>query len=356
MKPISLLVLAGGRSAEHSISLVSAWNLCNKLKGTAISVDLITIDKQGNWYHQEIDRFLDQTATADAIHFGDASRPIMLRPGNDAEKLYDINAQQYLHAHDVVFPLLHGPNGEDGSMQGLLRHLQLPFIGPEVLGSALCMDKQVAKQLMQQAGIPTSAFVTLLDPQQMTYDEVKDKVGLPMFVKPANMGSSVGINKVHNDEEFLAAVKEAFLYDSKIIIEEFVDGIEVECAVLGNDDLVVSVPGTYVHSDEFFDFDTKYLKGDEVKMQIPAKLLTEAEQQFVMELSLRAYKTLACEGLARVDTFFTKDRRFLVNEINTLPGFTQHSMYPVLMEQTGIPYDELVYRLCQLAIERMHKS
>lgn len=352
MNTLSLLVLAGGRSAEHHVSLVSAWNLCNKLKDSDLfELQLITIDLDGNWFLQDIDTYLKQESHTTKIDIGSREIEVLVKPGNSSNKLYLPNTASYLDHIDVVFPLLHGPNGEDGSMQGLLRHAQLPYVGPKVLGSAVCMDKQIAKQIMQNAGIPTSAFVTIHKDEPKSFEEVKEIVGLPMFVKPANMGSSVGISKVRSREEYEPAIAEAMKYDHKVIVEEFVDGIEVECAVLGNDhQLQVSVPGTYVHSDDFFDYDTKYLKDGEVIMQIPAASLTEEEQKEVMDLSLKAYQALCCAGLARVDTFFTTDRRFLVNEINTLPGFTQHSMYPILMEQMGVPYEQLVYQLCELAI------
>jgi len=352
MNPIRLLLLCGGRSAEHEISLISGWNVCNKLEpSTEFSITLLTIDKNGDWYLQEVSSFLKQKPHAQSIHFGKNEHPILCKPGGDKQKFYDSFSKKYLPEFDVVFPLIHGPNGEDGSVQGLLEHLQLPYIGPGVLGSALCMDKVVAKQLMMAAEIPTSDFVVAIKGREISFKDVEEKLGLPVFIKPANMGSSVGVSKVNNEDEFQTGLTEAFLHDSKVIIEAFVDGIEVECAVLGNEKIQVSRAGTYSHSDEFFDFDTKYIK-DDVTMEIPAKTLTETEQNTVQELSKKAYETLNCSGLARVDTFFTTDRKFMVNEINTIPGFTQHSMYPILMEDRGLPYIDLLKKLCELAIAK----
>ena len=355
MKQLRLLVLCGGKSAEHSISLVSTWNLLNTLDAKQFDVTLIAIDKEGNWFLQDADDFLQQEPSPKTITIKDTTRPVLVKPGNTDEIFYNLKTNQFLKPIDVVYALLHGPNGEDGSMQGCLKQLQIPYIGSGVLGSAICMDKGVAKQLLQQNNIPTSQFLSFYKGDLVEYDSVVGKLGLPLFVKPANMGSSVGISKVENKDEFNAAIEEAFTFDTKIVIEEFVDGIEVECAILGNEQLEVSRPGTYVHSDEFFDFDTKYLKGNEVKMQIPAQALNEEQMAEVMELSKKAFTVLHCTGYARVDTFFTKNGDFLVNEINTIPGFTQNSMYPVLMENSGYTYNELVKRMCLLAIEKFSK-
>jgi len=356
MTPIKLLVLCGGRSAEHAISLVSTWNLLSTINKDSFEASLIAIDKGGNWWLQDIDDFLAQEPNPRTIGIPDQSINVLLNVGNTEKKFLLKGSGDVLPKVDVVFPLLHGPNGEDGSIQGLLEHLQLPYIGPGVLGSSVCMDKDVAKRLMLQAGVPTSDFITLIkEGAQLPFKDVVAKLGLPIFVKPANLGSSVGINKVRNAEEYEAALKEAFKYDVKVIIEEFVEGKEVECAILGNTDCIVSEPGTYVHSDDFFDYDTKYLKSEGIQMQIPASDLSELQIAEVKELSLKAYKALACEGLARVDTFFTPEGKFLVNEINTLPGFTQNSMYPILIEKTGVKYNDLVIQLSKLAIKRFER-
>lgn len=353
MNQIRLLILCGGRSAEHAISLISGWNVCNSLKNSKnIRLHLITISKEGNWFLQDISAFLNQNPNPDTIDFGSKDAPILLQAGNTKDKFFKIHDDTFMDEVDVVFPLLHGPNGEDGKVQGLLEMMQIPYIGPGVLSSAQCMDKVVAKTLMTQANIPTSDFMSFTIDDTISFDKVKERLGLPLFVKPANMGSSVGVSKVKDEHGFSEAIKTAFEFDQKIIIEEFVDGIEVECAVLGNDKPIVSQAGTYFHQDDFFDYDTKYKKNDEVVVQIPAERLTEDQQQQVQDLSLKAYKILGCEGLARVDTFYTNSGHFLVNEINTLPGFTQSSMYPILMEKRGVPYEELIQRLCDLAINR----
>ena len=352
MKKIRLLVLCGGQSAEHEISLVSAWNLLSTLPLSKFSVQLICIDKKGNWLLQSVTDFLQQQPHPTTISIPGTTQPLLVQPGNSNQSVFNLQANEFLPEFDVIFPLLHGPNGEDGSIQGLLRHIQKPFIGSSVLGSAICMDKVIAKQLFLQNKIPTSAFEVVHKNEKFDSNTIATRLGYPLFVKPANLGSSVGIRKAENEKELNEAIKNAFTYDKKVIVEEFVDGQEVECAVLGNEDLLVSEPGTYIHGDEFFDYDTKYLKNDEISMQIPAKILSEKQRSEVKELSKKAYNVLQCSGFARVDTFITKDGRFLVNEINTIPGFTQNSMYPVLMERSGIPYSDLVERMCELAIQQ----
>ncbi|MBX2844959.1 MAG: D-alanine--D-alanine ligase [Saprospiraceae bacterium] len=353
MTKTHLLVLCGGKSAEHAISLISAWNLLKTISHESFDVTLIAIDKTGNWWLQDTARFLEQEAHPERISIPQRTSKVWVNPGPETDSFYLSDQGRFLPQVDVVFPLLHGPNGEDGSIQGLLKHLQIPYIGPSVLGASICMDKDVAKRLMLQANIPTSDFIALYkSAAHPDFQAVKEQLGLPLFVKPANLGSSVGINKVVDASSYHAALEEAFQFDEKIIIEAFVEGQEVECAVLGNDDCIVSEPGTYIHEDEFFDYDTKYLKGKEVGMQIPYAKLNAEQIEALKAISLQAYKALECKGLARVDTFVTPEGEFLVNEINTLPGFTQNSMYPLLMDAAGIPYNNLIKKLCALAISR----
>ena len=356
MNTINLLVFCGGKSAEHEISLVSAWNLLNTIDENKFVTQLITIDKSGMWFAHSVNDFLNQEPNPQTITIKDTSQPVAVQLGKPQEAFLNLATNEFLPAPDVIFPLLHGPNGEDGSMQGILKHLQIPFIGSGVLGSALCMDKAIAKQIMVQNTIPTSNFLTLSKHDFIDFESVKNELDLPLFVKPANLGSSVGISKVDTAKDFDSAIELAFSYDEKVIVEEFVKGVEVECAVLGYHDAIVSEPGTYIHSDDFFEFETKYLKNDQISMQIPAEFLTDEQREELKELSLRAYHALQCKGFARVDTFVTEDGRLLVNEINTIPGFTQNSMYPVLLEKKGISYNELVKTMCEQAIHEFEKS
>ena len=352
MSKQNILILFGGQSAEHEISLCSAWNVISNLDHDKYELICVGIDKQGQWFLQNEQKFLMQEPFAGSIQLLYSDQQIAVVPGLEKDQLFNFGSKETIHI-DVAIPMLHGPMGEDGTIQGLLEHLNIPYVGPDVLSASVCMDKDVAKRLMQQAKIPTSDFMTFnkSDDLQIRYDKVIEKLGSPIFIKPANMGSSVGINKVEQESEFREAVELAFEHDEKIIIEQFVDGMEVECAVLGNDSLKVSFPGRYTHSDSFFAYDTKYLKGNEVGMEIPVEQLSNELIESIRAISLKAYRVLECKGMARVDTFVTKEGAFLVNEVNTIPGFTNTSMYPLLMKHLGMSYSELLDRLIELAQE-----
>jgi D-alanine-D-alanine ligase len=252
--------------------------------------------------------------------------------------------------------VLHGPYGEDGTIQGLLKLMNLPFVGASVLGSAVGMDKDVMKRLMRDAGIPTAHFLVFTRAARHTIDyaTVVNELGLPCFVKPANLGSSVGISRVNNEAEFPQAIAKAFRYDTKILIEEYIQGKEIECSVLGNDAPIASLPGevvTETSKHQFYSYEAKYLDEHGAVLEIPANL-PESVIQRVQETSVRAFQVLCCEGMARVDSFVTPDGQVVVNEINTIPGFTRISMYPKLWEASGLSYSELIDRLIQLALER----
>jgi D-alanine-D-alanine ligase len=281
------------------------------------------------------------------------SGELALVPGQDNRSIIDFKTESSSPAIDVIFPVLHGPYGEDGSVQGLLKLANIPYVGPGVLGSAIGMDKDVQKRLLHAAGIPVGRFVavTRSERKHLSFDKVSKELGMPLFVKPANLGSSVGISKVHNEQEFEPAIEKAFEFDRKIVIEEFVECREIEVAVLGNDDPIASIPGEILPKHEFYSYEAKYLDENGAGLEIPAKL-TDEQTEHIRKLAVETFKTLCCEGMSRVDFFLTKDGRFLVNEINTIPGFTNISMYPKLWEATGIPYSELLDRLIQLAIER----
>jgi len=256
---------------------------------------------------------------------------------------------------DVVFPILHGPFGEDGTMQGLLKLANIPFVGAGVLGSAIGMDKDVMKRLLRDAGISVAQFLTLRRQDTPDYNDVTKELGLPLFVKPANMGSSVGVSKVNNEADFIDAVKEAFKYDNKILIEENILGHEIECSVLGNESPIVSVPGEVIPRHEFYSYEAKYVDENGAGLEIPAKLSDE-ETDKIKSIALKTFKVLECEGFGHVDCFLTKEGKVYVNEINTIPGFTSISMYPKLWEASGISYSELIDKLIQLAIDRFQKE
>jgi D-alanine-D-alanine ligase len=258
---------------------------------------------------------------------------------------------------DVVFPVLHGPFGEDGTVQGLLKLANIAFVGAGVLGSAVGMDKDVMKRLLRDAGIPIARFIVVNghSSEKISFDYAREQLGLPVFVKPANLGSSVGIHKVKNREEFEQAVDDAFNYDNKILIEECIHGREIECSVLGNANAIASVPGEILPRHEFYSYEAKYLDENGAVLEVPAKL-TPAISERIRELAIKVFSVLCCEGMARVDFFLRDGEDLIVNEINTIPGFTRISMYPKLWEASGISYSELIGRLIQLAIERFDRE
>ncbi|MDR1443452.1 MAG: D-alanine--D-alanine ligase [Treponema sp.] len=366
MQKINVGILFGGRSAEHEVSLESARNVCEAIDREKFNPVLIGIDKSGRWFLGEDSRFLLGGGNLREIRLNEGGRPVTLVPGRGLAPVRAGEAGA-IPPLDVVFPILHGPFGEDGTIQGLLKLADIPFVGSGVLGSALGMDKDVMKRLLRDAGIPVCKFLVLRSHGQLPpYGEVTEALGSPLFVKPANMGSSVGIAKVHDQGEYLPALTEAFRYDSKVIIEECIRGRELECAVLGNEDVIASAPGEVIPRREFYSYDAKYLDEHGAALIIPAEL-DGALAERVRELAVKTFKTLCCEGLSRVDFFLRKREKeagmpgdgsadLLVNEINTMPGFTRISMYPKLWEAGGISYTELITRLIELAIDRFHSE
>lgn len=302
-------VIFGGRSSEHEVSLMSAKNVMGAMDRARYEVVPFKIPKDG-------------------------------KIGYDA-----------LRRMDVVFPVLHGTYGEDGSVQGLLRMLDVPYVGPDVLGSSVGMDKDVAKRLLRDAGIPVADFLTFRKGESVSASAVWKRLGKPVFVKPANQGSSVGVHKAKNDAELTAAVKDAFRFDTKILIEEAVKGREIEVSVLGNEKPQASVAGEVIPHHEFYSYEAKYLDEDGAGLAIPAKIPAAAMRK-VRALAVATFRTLGLEGMARVDFFMTERGGFMVNEVNTIPGFTKISMYPKLWAASGLPYPKLIDRLIALALER----
>lgn len=352
-------VLFGGKSAEHEVSLESAKNVVEAIDNSRYEVVLIGIDRGGTWHLSTPSHLYVEAAGAvlTALTVGDADEGVTLvqRDAGGAQ-LVRSSDNQRLEALDVVFPVLHGPFGEDGTIQGMLKLADIPFVGAGVLGSAVAMDKDVMKRLLREAGIPTpDSLAFSRSGADIEYDAVVDRLGLPVFVKPANMGSSVGVSRVDDRGMFVDAVELAFRYDRKILIEADAAGREIEVSVLGNDDPVASVPGEIVPNHEFYTYEAKYIDEHGAGLVIPADL-PDAVVHKVQALAIQAFKALCCEGMARVDCFLRGDDELLVNEINTIPGFTRISMYPKLWEATGISYTELIDRLIQLAFERHRRE
>jgi D-alanine-D-alanine ligase len=321
-------VLLGGKSSEHEISLASARSVLEALDPERYDAVTVEIGRDGRW----------------ALGTGEGD-------GSVAETLPVPTAQvpATLGEVDVVFPVLHGPFGEDGTVQGLLELAGVPYVGAGVLGSALAMDKDVFKAVMRDRGVPVTRNITLRRGQAP-----ENPFGYPAFVKPARLGSSVGISKVASEEELPAAVELAFQHDEKVLVEEFVDGVEVECGVLGNDQPLASLPGEIVSHGyggaDWYDYSAKYDEGG-MDLVVPPRLPQETVER-VQELAVSAFVGGECEGMARVDFFVRGEGEVLLNELNTIPGFTATSVYAKLFAASGIPYPELVDRLVQLAVER----
>lgn len=335
---VNLVVLFGGESAEHDVSCVTTAHVIAAANPARYSITAIGIDRDGTWHR------------ADASPAASATG--RLEPIGPHISLGDIERH-----NTVVMPLLHGPLGEDGTVQGMLEVADFPYVGAGVLSSALCMDKAMAKQIVAAAGLPQPHFRVVhephFDPSQV--DEIIASVGLPMFVKPSNMGSSVGVRKAKSRDDVLAAIRHAFVFDEWALCEEAIVGREIEVAVLGNLTPDVSLPGEIVAGAEFYDYDDKYVNAS-AQLIIPAVLDVD-QTRIVRELAARVYGELRCEGMARVDFFFEeKGRGFLLNEVNTIPGFTPISMYPKMWEATGLSYDRLIDRLVELALDRRSRS
>jgi D-alanine-D-alanine ligase len=352
VRKINVGILFGGKSAEHEVSLQSAKNVLDAIDKEKYDVTLIGIDKTGRWYLNDQSQFLLNSHDPKFIALEKTDKDVVLLPGDEGQRLLCISDHKASSKIDVVFPILHGPYGEDGTVQGLLKLANIPFVGPGVLGSAVGMDKDVTKRLLRDAGIPIAKFMVAYKwDQGLNFHEVVQNLGLPLFVKPANAGSSVGVSKVKNEEQFNKALDEAFAFDTKILIEECIVGREVECAVLGNEQPIASSVGEVIAQQDFYSYEAKYIDENGALLEIPAKLSPEAVS-LIQEQAIKAFKVLCCEGLARVDFFLTKDNIAVINEINTIPGFTKISMYPKLWEISGISYKELIDKLIQLALAR----
>jgi D-alanine-D-alanine ligase len=367
---LRVAVLFGGRSAEHEISLLSARFVVESLDRSKYEPVLVGIDKSGRWLLQEEAVLLGAARDPRLVKLNQAMPSLLLPPHPDAFPALDREARHgtsFVRASsnpgaplsvDVLFPVLHGPMGEDGTVQGLLELSGLPYVGAGVLGSAVGMDKDVMKRLLLQAGLPVLPYVTLRRQQWETAPDATlarlAGLGFPQFVKPANLGSSVGVSRALSQRELTPALELAFEFDDKLVIEAGLDHPrEVECAVLGGDAPRASVPGeiTIDHPDGYYSYAAKYVDGTGVATKIPADLTPEQASE-VQRLALATFRTLECDGLARVDLFLDESGALYVNEINTLPGFTSISMFPKLWQASGISAPELMTFLIDDAITR----
>ncbi len=357
-RKIRVGLVFGGRSGEHEISLLSARSIFDALDRERYEPVLIGIDHDGRWHLQESARALLSTPGT-PLHLDAASPPVAVSPGSessDASLVAVSPGSAGIGALDVIFPVLHGTYGEDGTIQGLLEMAGIPYVGSGVLGSSAGMDKDVAKRLFRAAGLPVvDGFVVRASDGRSADDvsrEVSERFGFPCFVKPCNMGSSVGVSKARDAAGLAAALTDAFRYDTKVLIERAHAVREIEVAVLGNAKPEASIAGEIIPTHDFYSYEAKYLDENGAHLSIPAKI-DDAQMRAVRAMAVAAFECLDLAGLARVDFFLDKSTgEFLLNEVNTIPGFTRISMYPKLWEASGVPYAKLVDRLIALALER----
>lgn len=352
---VNVAIVFGGKSAEHEVSIRSARNVVEALDKTRYTPRLLGISKEGDWFY-----FADlaQLQGIDAI--SSAYPPAQAEPVlfglRNSQPVFTAQTSATPIAVDIAFPILHGTYGEDGCIQGLFKMLNLAYVGCDVLSSATGMDKDVMKRLFLQAGIPTANYVLITRNQPVSFETCVQTLGLPLFVKPANAGSSIGVHKVKNAADFTAALDDALQYDHKVIVETFIKGREIECSVLGETgNPEASVAGEVVTAHEFYSYEAKYLDSNGARIEIPARISPDILAK-IQTLAKRAFTAMGCFGLTRVDFFLTDNGDLFVNEINTLPGFTNISMYPKMWEYSGLPYADLITRLITLGLQRHHEE
>lgn len=354
MRKMSVAVLFGGRSAEHEVSLLSAWNIMAAISKKNYRVVPIAVKKDGSFIMFKHGKGIINPQSPSEVHIDKDGTPITFSFGQQCH----IIALDHTHSKqriDVIFPVLHGTFGEDGTMQGLFELSNVPFVGSGVLGSAIAMDKDVSKRLWREAGLPITDFLIIRadECKTISFRSLAKTFGLPFFVKPAASGSSVGVHKVSHKSEFADALHDAFSHSRKVLIEKMIVGKEIECSVLGNEHPMVSLPGIVIPQHDFYSYEAKYLDEHGAVFEIPA-ILPSRVIKHIQKTVLRAYQTLDLEGMARVDGFLTSKGTFILNEANTIPGFTKISMYPKLWGVSGVSAQQLAHQLIQLAISR-HK-
>ncbi len=345
MTKTKVAILYGGRSVEHGVSINSARNILEYINKEKFEPIAIGITTDGRWFHtHDVNKAIDKGSPLELVL--DPNRP-SFRSQTGA-----------LLTPDIVFPVLHGTDGEDGSIQGMLKALGIPMVGTGVLGSSLSMNKLVSKRMLQQAGLPVTRYLYCAYGDSLpAFDDVVRELGLPFMVKAVSLGSSVGVSKVKALADYNNAVEDSFRYDDGILFEEYITGREIECAVLGNNPPQASLPGEIVISKkyEFYTFDAKYVDGEAVQIEVPAKLNSKQADE-IRKVSTKAFQALCCEDFARVDLFLTANDKIYINEINTIPGFTNSSMYPMMWKERGVSFPELITKLIELALERFEKS
>jgi len=345
---LRIILLYGGQSAEHDVSILSAFSVLNAVYYNYYQVQLVYITKEGQWVKGPL--LNEKPASEEVLH---------LHWQNAGDTAQVIQPCQIKEDNAIVLPILHGPNGEDGTIQGFLETIGMPYVGAGVMTSASSMDKITTKYILHAVDIPQVPYVPVLKNQwkenpKKVFEQCEGTLLYPMFVKPANMGSSVGISEAHNREELQEALIEAYHYDSRVVIEQSIEAREIEVAILGNEDVRTTLPGEIVKDVAFYDYNSKYIDNN-IKMQIPAKIPEEVQEK-ARQYAKTAYTTLGGSGLSRCDFFLTSKNELFLNELNTMPGFTQFSMYPSLWEKTGLPYGDLIEELIQLGLNQYNQK
>jgi len=352
-KKLRIAVLFGGRSAEHDVSVLSATNVMHALESARYEAVPVFITREGQWL---LSRFEDGILATPS-----GGTELCLVPGGHGRVLAipTDGAPYDLPGIDILFPVLHGMHGEDGAVQGLAEVARVPLAGCGILGSATALDKEIAKRLLKAAGLPVARSVTIAEGAVPSLAELEDELGLPLFIKPARQGSSVGVRKVSASQEFAAALAEGFRHDRKLLAEEFIAGREIECSVLEDTEggLFVSRPGEIVPAEShgFYSYDAKYIDADGAALKVPAELPPEIEAR-IRETAAKAFRAVGCDAMARVDFFVTPDMDFVINELNTIPGFTDISMYAKAMAASGVSYAEVIDRLVAHGLARAGRT
>jgi len=354
---LNIGVLCGGKSSEHRISLISAQNVIASLDTERYNPVIIGIDPAGQWYYYPDGLDLKNGDNPSKVELIKSEHKVILSQNAEEGILYEMENFTQVAELDVLFPILHGTYGEDGSIQGLAKIAGLPCVGCGIIGSAVGMDKDVMKKILRDAGINVAKSVTVknYNKEEYSYTKVSAAIGKTLYIKPANLGSSIGVSCISDESSFNKAIELALSYDNKVLVEEKITGREIECAVLGNDQPETSTIGEIIPQNDFYSFENKYVNSDGALLAIPAELPDSIILQ-AQSLSRKAYLALDCKGMTRVDMFYTADGILLINEVNTIPGFTKISMYPKLWEYEGISQKELISRLIDLAIEQNQKE
>lgn len=351
----TILLVFGGKSPEHEVSIQSARNIGLALDKNIFDLVLIGISAEGSWY-----RFPDLEAIKNLKTLSDKSLPseaqaCALIPEKGRPVLLDLIQHKTLPV-DCAFPITHGTFGEDGCLQGFFQILNIPFVGCDVLSSSISMNKEFMKKIFAKDEIPTARYIALRSNEKLDFDTIQKELGLPFFIKPASMGSSVGVHKIKSKNDFDLKIKDAFLYDHTVLAEELVHGREIECSVLGSRwEAKASICGELIPQHEFYSYEAKYLDENGAVLKIPAEISSDIQMR-LQNLALKVFKSMNCEGLARVDFFVNEKGDIKVNELNTLPGFTKISMYPMMWGASGLGYTPLITRLIELAMEKFRKD